>query len=369
MKHQDFHWKKIVDQVNQGFDEFKHMEEPFYHYTSLKSFLGIMNSREFWMSNIHFMNDEQEFYDGQGVCADILEKKLQNDLNPFLEYEESQAADENQKILWEKQYYLALQTAFGKADYRHSSSLWEQQKKATGMQLSSNDIYGISFCRDRNLLSQWQNYGEHGVAIGFDETLSLEDMTQGHTIFVPAKIYEQNKKKMMQEKAQFRFSVTDVIYDEKWKYQIIEQIIAAGQKQIDENIATVCSQQEKEKLMEQVMTAVCGALFYYFTYMKNTAFHQEKECRFVYSFSGTQQQTWPDLIDFRESDGHLVPYIRLKIIDTMHGEQCQLPIREIVVAPGENKEFVADSIRYYLLHHGYEYLVERVTVSDIPYRG
>ncbi len=353
-----FTWKNIVKDVNSGFDEFKKTGAPFYHYTSVKSFLSIMSSREFWMSNIHFMNDEQEFYDGQGMCKKVIADMMETE-------------PENQIFL------NTLFTKFGNnMDMKYPSYL-RTHDISDSMVLCSNDIYGISFCRDRNLLSQWQNYGEHGVAIGFDETVHLDDMTRldasdeesdSHTMFVPTKIYE-NQDKSKKAKSEFVFSVTDVIYDEKKKMQIIKSVIESGIRNLSEKVGLCESDNEKNELLESTVAAVTGALFYFFTYMKNAAFRQEKECRFVYSFSKTQQKNWPDLIDFREKDGQLIPYIRLKIIDSIKGTRCEMPIKEIVVAPGENKNFAAAGIRYFLEHSGYEYLVDKVRVSDIPYRG
>ena len=43
-----------------------------YHYTSLEGFQSIMQKRDFWISNIRYMNDSHEFENGKTICKDCL---------------------------------------------------------------------------------------------------------------------------------------------------------------------------------------------------------------------------------------------------------------------------------------------------------
>lgn len=311
-------WRTIVDEVDGVLASKGTSNAPFYHYTSVKSFLGILKGREFWMSNIHFMNDEQEFYDGQNLCIEMIEEYLKTDFA-------------------HKEYLVELQGMF------------HQETSGALYRLRSRDIYGISFCRDRNLLSQWQSYGENGVAIGFEGAASnpFEEIC-----FLPSKRNSSPEE--------IPFHVTDVVYDEEIKRQLLHRIIDYGSSYLN---------RYGKDAMRQVLNSVSGALFYYFTYMKNNAFSQENECRFIYSYSDTQRKKWPDLIDFREQNGIVLPYIQLKMLARDGKEDFKLPIKEIVIAPGEKKEYIASSVKYFLEHNRLGYLADRVKISDIPYRG
>lgn len=51
-------------------------EEILYHYTSIEGFMSILQNRDFWISNIRFMNDAQEFNNGCEICKQILQDRI-----------------------------------------------------------------------------------------------------------------------------------------------------------------------------------------------------------------------------------------------------------------------------------------------------
>lgn len=59
-----------------------------YHYTSLEGFQSIMQKRDFWISNIRYMNDSHEFESGKTICKRIVEEKLgragQDEISQYL---------------------------------------------------------------------------------------------------------------------------------------------------------------------------------------------------------------------------------------------------------------------------------------------
>jgi hypothetical protein len=48
------------------------LPDQLYHYTSFGGLLGIAKSRSIWASNIHYLNDEQEFAFGLMVVRDVI---------------------------------------------------------------------------------------------------------------------------------------------------------------------------------------------------------------------------------------------------------------------------------------------------------
>lgn len=74
-------------------------------------------------------------------------------------------------------------------------------------------------------------------------------------------------------------------------------------------------------------------------------------------------------IHFRKRDGILLPYIKIIILDVNCRPHNFFPISDIIVAPSSQREYVADSVKYFLEKSGYEYLVDKVRISEIPYRN
>lgn len=72
---------------------------------------------------------------------------------------------------------------------------------------------------------------------------------------------------------------------------------------------------------------------------------------------------------FRKRDGILLPYIKIIILDVNCRPHNFFPISDIIVAPSSQREYVADSVKYFLEKSGYEYLVDKVRISEIPYRN
>lgn len=53
--------------------------ECIYHYTTLDGFISILENRDFWISNINFMNDSREFIDGKNMFIKYLKNKTSQD--------------------------------------------------------------------------------------------------------------------------------------------------------------------------------------------------------------------------------------------------------------------------------------------------
>ena len=63
------------------------------------------------------------------------------------------------------------------------------------------------------------------------------------------------------------------------------------------------------------------------------------------------------------------PYIKMKILDVNCRPHDYFPIEDIVIAPGKQNEYIAESVRFFLDKSGYSYLIDKVRTSEIPYRG
>ncbi len=153
--------------------------ETVYHYTNKEGIYGILDSQSIWATHYKFLNDSDEIH--HILCI----------LEPLL----SELSKEPKKS---KEYTIAkrvdgvVKEAFGIA----GSTPWF-------------DIYIASFCKEKDLLSQWRGYGgDGGYAIGMN--------------------YEQLKEHSKKESAKYQWkSVTPwhAIYDDKTKHEYIREKI------------------------------------------------------------------------------------------------------------------------------------------------
>lgn len=272
-----------------------------YHYTSLDGFQSIMQKRDFWISNIRYMNDSYEFENGKAICEEVIESKL--------------TMYDNDEI---KRYLYGLR------------NVCDQSTSLGWYKIKSKDIFALSFCNNGDILTQWQFYGNEGISIGFENSTKVVDSIT----FMNEDQYEEEIKEINPDK--------------------FEKILNVGIDFINRfsNSVEVCIKE------------ISDTLFYYFALMKDAHFEHERELRFLYYLNKDNKR-----IHFRKRDGILLPYIKMKILDVNCRPHKNFPVTDIVVAPSSQKEYVADSVKYFLEKSGYEYLVDKVRISEIPYRS
>ena len=113
----------------------------FFHFTSLKAFEAILESRRIWMTDLGYMNDISELKHG---WASIFESFNQHP---------------------------------GISD--DTSSVNKILERLDGPKVLKTRVFGFSFCEREELVNQWQAYGANGtgVAMGFDVTPFLSSET------------------------------------------------------------------------------------------------------------------------------------------------------------------------------------------------
>lgn len=296
-----------------------------YHYTSLEGFQSIMQKRDFWISNIRYMNDSHEFENGKTICKEIIEKKLGR-----------AGKDEISQYL-----YGLLNVC--------------NQKASQGFHvINSKDIFSLSFSNNGDILTQWQFYGNEGIAIGFENSVgSFDAITFMNEDQYDDEIEEMNPDEMLPHD-EIRLFPKRIIYRDDEKIEIFESILEMGINFIKKYPGTV----------DMCIEGISDVLFYYFALMKDEHFEHEHELRFLHYFNKDNRR-----IHFRKRNGILLPYIKMKILNVDCRPHKVFPIADIVVAPSSQKEYVADSVKYFLEKSGYEYLVDKVRISEIPYRN
>jgi len=282
-----------------------------YHYTSVDVFRKILEDREFWVSNANFMNDEQEIMNGIELCRTVLKKKRGE---------------------YKGRYQAYFQSLLESCDRRTSSGVFN---------IHSENIFAMSFCSSGDILTQWQEYANGGISIGFRNAP------------------KQDSERIMLKHADGTLTdmeTVSVIYDDAEKERVLSEVIEIGIRLLDSN--------KNDNVKEVVMEMVSDALYQFFPAMKNRSFVHERESRFIYCAENQNHQE----IKFREKRGILLPYVQLQITDPEGNPHAQLPIDDIVISPGPRINYVEKSVRYFLKESGYDYLQDKVRKSNIPYR-
>lgn len=299
------------------------INQTLYHYTCIDAFMSIMKNRDFWISNMRFMNDSQEFVNGRDIFIKVIQERLRN---------------ENEKV---KSFLLKLQDVC-KSDI--SSGIFK---------INSKDIFSLSFCSNGDILTQWQFYGEEGVSIGFyNDVCNVNIITFMDENQYDKKIQGKDPKTMLHHDA-ITCLPYPVIYNDDEKMRILNQILDLG-------ISFIKKFNGVEDMCVDELSYV---LFFYFALMKDEHFFHEQELRFL-DFTPQKNSS----VHFRPKGKIILPYIKKKILDANCRPHAIFPISEIVIAPGSQQDYVANSIKYFLNKSGYEYLVEKVRLSKIPYR-
>ena len=309
--------------------------KPFaYHYTDLNGFISIIQNREFWISNVNFLNDHRELEDGIGICKKVIMQHLEKDL-PEIQL-------------------LALRKVLEKLESGRSDGSWAVKK---------SDIFSMSFCSIGDLLPQWRGYGRNaGVSIGFN--LSAFGQCKLMELIDYKIIASTNPYEMHPEYGALPL-LQPVIYDDDAKKHAIKVILAYFINMLEPLRST--DSQETDLEFNVACSEITDVIFRYIVLFKDKSFFSEEELRYVYTiFSSSSRRP---RIDFRERNGIILPYIKFKLLDKNCHPLIDLPISDIIVGPCLQQDYLIDSIKYFLQNSGNQGLANLVRASKIPFRG
>jgi len=140
MENFDEYLEGIFSQTVQNIDKYTYLKtnikgmDFLFHYTDIKGFLGIFNTKSLWASNAFFLNDSTEIIYGTNLTKDLFNN-----------------------------FYLSLKNEKSK------EILKEHYDDYSGFVLSSN-FFLVSFCENGDLLSQWRGYSPNsdGISLRFN---------------------------------------------------------------------------------------------------------------------------------------------------------------------------------------------------------
>jgi hypothetical protein len=132
--------------------------QTLYHYTNQRGFLGIIRSKQIWLTHTQYLNDRREFTHAVDLAKDEVEHRLPN------------APASTKEIL------LAMQDALR-------------------ANLATTNVCVCSFSQTSDSLSQWRAYGTpSGFAIGFAANF-LREIANNEFFYLAPCIYDERRQR------------------------------------------------------------------------------------------------------------------------------------------------------------------------------
>lgn len=328
------------------FGDQENPEPKIYHYTTLEGFYHILTSRCLWATNVHFLNDSEEYENGKRICVAIIKR--------FLEAEKEEQV---------RNYLMKLQ------------QILEGDLSDTNVEWSPSDIFSTSFCKEGDLLSQWRGYGKSGgIAIGFDLLQMRNSTYMINSKYQYAKknqILLNHSRKGLGEAyslADVDVKLMEVKYEQEEKRSYFQYAVESDLKFVRESLK---EEIDSKKFLQEHLRVQQAILRMAFPGMKDKSFQEEKECRLLAHFAEKDKID----VSYQIKSGIITPYISYRVLDN-HGDPYKtvFPIKDIVIGPGRQQGLVEKSLRYFLSHQldkelsGLRDLTNMVRCSQIPFR-
>ena len=277
-----------------------------YYYTTIDTLEKILKSGAIYSTNYRYLNDPGEWEFGYRELVKASQKILNTE---YSAQNESEFARIIKSALEEEKNYLN--------DYAYPAYSF--------LQGNYSEVFTISFTQEEDLISQWDRYAkESGVVLEIDFSL----MNEQYFFF---------KKTINKEKVLVNLRPQYVAYNRSEIMQIGKNVIKTLKKGF-----------ENESIPDmRLKTYVYMYMRYFASYIKNTAYEQEKEIRISF-YPLVYEQNKKNNIDkcdikYTIQDGVFVPHIPIycgKKTDDGEIEVSGFPIRSIRVGPGYNQEAV-----------------------------
>lgn len=301
MKNIDYYFFKDTNISKYAYD--------IYHYTSPDGLLGILESNSFRFTHIYFLNDKSELRYTYDLLLELIEKQKAN-LNNNL-YEQIRK----------------------RAEYVTSRDYLNSECEV----LFREDFYVMSFSKDSDSLSLWNNYTKNLDKTGYCLKLTVNKLI-------------------------------DNIRKNKFDTFITNSLVCYNrQKQEDSLLSCIMQYNKKytETTNEQETLSIIQDLMYefimYSLFFKHPKFQTENEYRVII---GNKSHIEEDNIQFRIKNGLFIPFLEIELPEKT--DIVNRIIDEIKISPVHNEELTIYSLNKLLNKTGYKFL--QITKSEIPLR-
>lgn len=254
--------------------DLSQLPKNIYHYTGSKGVLGIITTQKIWATHYSFLNDYNEFEYAKDLIRKILEEILDN--------------SEFQNTLKENWH------------------LFEAQFKYY-------NTFLVSFSTEKDLLSQWRGYSNHGkgYSLGFEtKVIGLATLPK--------------------ERSQ-TFTIRPVLYDKRKQKQIIKEAIDYTLKEIYKNLEQFGSPYHYSLEFYKLLHWNCLLPIVTF---KSEHFKEECEWRAIHMQDDFDKFSTENLkIRFKTNLENIIPYVELDLNSEVGDQSERFPLREIVYGP------------------------------------
>lgn len=255
------------------------------HYTSADGAIGILTNMELWLTNIYFLNDNQEMF--------YTYKLIKKEVLPAIK----EQIDEN-----------FAKTISNYIEYLLSEEYFKEESKT----LARNDFYIASFSLEEDNLSLWNYYTKTG-ATGY--SLTFKDyMFMDHAVAQGKVCYNADEQKQM---------LINTILKYNTDYQNSQSEVKKG-----------------DVAKELIYNFKIYSLFF-----KAKKYEIEKEYRIIMtiltSTSEEEKECW-----YRQKNGLIIPYIKLDLKKLQENyQEYDFIIDKITISPLNNGEITRYGIR------------------------
>lgn len=275
-----------------------------YHYTTTNGLIGILESNELWATDLNYMNDASELIYARELIAEVIAAKLTATVDPIL-----------------MTFY----------------------ERAVRMQEpGSRGFYGVCFCEDGDLLSQWRAYGDRGG--GYAIGLHAAEIGLG---------------------SEPPLCIRKTVYDPIRQRDLVEVTLDRTEHVLMELTRDVPAE-AGDSIIPIVLHFLDDHLSEYTYTFKNEAFREEQEWRVVLPILPYERNESRRLMRFRNSAGMLAPYILMNVSPTAGVNTGRIPIARIVFGPTVDRRLTREALKDLLAKHGFPHV--EVVPSDIPLR-
>jgi hypothetical protein len=279
--------------------------ETLYHYTTFSGFMGIIQRKNLWASDIRYMNDSAELRH----TADLVKQEVNRRLT---------GGHPSPGLLTSFLDWIAHRITNG------------------------HMLFGASFRTHGNLLSQWRGYSSpgKGVSIGF------------------------NSENIMECARRQSFEVGKCIYDQETQRHLISQVLDAVEhiyRMQSAALLAADSRQPVQSLYPGLFNEIESDLLRIAAVLKHPSFQEEEEWRIV---SPVITDFLAAPVKFREGASMLVPYFEFNLLT---GDEKHFPLEHLYLGPTSYVELSMNSIAMYLAKSGIKPR-RGVDYCQIPYR-
>lgn len=276
------------------------MIEKMYYYTSTDTMCKILQNGNMFATNLNYMNDAQEYVNGlKEIRTLCLDEDFVRSVYPT--------------------------NTDGIIDRLIQALNNEMTEKKLIEYMETNTSYSISFCKDRDLLSQWTTYArESGVSIEMtfdmdrDVCFKFNNAAQGAGKTREIDCFTRPREILYLTKGRG----TDY---KNTGEKVLHRMFPEGYQEGDTD--SKLSETWKENSV----------------YIKQYDFYQEKEYRIAFDYMKLNVKSgWPR-IDYRTEKHVIKPYLDVK---------CEngWPVTSVMVGPGFNQKVVHRSVKFFLDH-------------------